>query len=262
MAVQSNIVIVCSGRLTTPSAGRQSQLLAHVQHTLCTSLIISGECLSQAHIYMYTHLQPDVPAAGFAVRPRDAEGVPWKPVNVCPTSQQGSDGARWFVKVKAGTSDDRKTWYFGAYDERAEAARVADRAALVLHGEHAALNLPHQITADERRALIAIQDVAAYAAECISSAPCSQPKSSEFVGVTVKPSGAIKAQIRVCGRVRYLGIFDSSEDAAAAWDEAAVLADIYGPSGAVSPESRTSPSIAKWASPKVHCHKSAAMTAY
>jgi hypothetical protein len=126
-------------------------------------------------------------------------------------------------------TQDRFLWYFGLYDDRAQAARVADRAALVTLGAHTALNLPEEISADERRALSAIQDVAAYAEECRRTAPCAQPpKECEYIGVS-RSLQKYMATVKIRGRKYYLGTFDDSEHAAAAWDEAAVLADIYVP---------------------------------
>jgi hypothetical protein len=120
----------------------------------------------------------------------------------------------------------------GTYNDRAKAARVADRAALVVFGENTALNLPDQITMDERRALSAIQDVAAYAKECrkhraATSAQLSEP--DEYVGFTLTPDREFKAKIKINGKNCLLGNFDRFEDAAIAWDEAAVVADLYVP---------------------------------
>jgi hypothetical protein len=122
-------------------------------------------------------------------------------------------------------------WHFGTYNDRAQAARVADRAALVLHGVHTPLNLPGLITAEERRVLSDVEDVAAFAEECRTTAPCARPpKSCEYIGVTWRSHRAkFEASLGVCGAKLYLGSFAASEDAACAYDKAAVLADIYAP---------------------------------
>jgi hypothetical protein len=167
-------------------------------------------------------------AIGFAARPRDDAGVPWQPQHVRKAAKRDSPGgAQWEVVVGRTQS---LLWYFGAYIDRAQAAQIAHRAALVVHGEYAALNLPDQITADERRALSAIKDVAAYAEMCRKCAPCAQRRFCEHIGVTPSPTpGKVCAHITVCRGKCHLGSFDGIEDAAAAYDEAAILADIYAP---------------------------------
>jgi hypothetical protein len=123
--------------------------------------------------------------------------------------------------------------HFGTYNDRAQATRVADRAALVVHGEHTALNLPGLISAEERRALRAVEDADAYAEECRRTATYAQPpKACEYIGVTLSSRSygpVFLAQLRVLGSARYLGCFDSAEDAARMYDQAAVLADVYTP---------------------------------
>jgi hypothetical protein len=167
-------------------------------------------------------------AVMFAACPRDGHGLPWHPKYVEP--QNSLAGQRWQVVVGYQLPSGKGLMYFGTYIDRAQAARVADRAALAVHREHAALNLPDQVTAEERRALSAIRDVAVYAEACRSTTPCAKPpKSCHYVGVHVIPSGKFRAKIRVNGITCNLGNFDASEDAAAAWDEAAVVADIYAP---------------------------------
>jgi hypothetical protein len=125
----------------------------------------------------------------------------------------------------------QRCWHFGTYSDRAQAARVADRAALVMLGEHTPLNLPGLITAKERRALSEVEDVAAFAEECRTTAPRAQPpKSCEYIGVPSRSDRRkFEAVLRVCGTTLYLGSFAASEDAACAYDKAAVLADIYAP---------------------------------
>jgi AP2 domain len=166
-------------------------------------------------------------ARGFAACARDEEGVPWQPRHVNRTSWHDHAGETWQVQFYLR----QRCWHFGTYNDRAQAARVADRAALVLLGEHTPLNLPGLITAKERRALSEVEDVAAFAEECRTTAPCAQPpKSCEYIGVHLRSDHRkFEAALRVCGTALYLGSFAASEDAACAYDKAAVLADMYAP---------------------------------
>jgi hypothetical protein len=161
-----------------------------------------------------------------AARARDEEGVPWKPRHVRQRARIGQ--SRWHVKI---IESSKKAWHFGTYNVRAHAARAADRAALVVFGEHTPLNLPGLLTAEERRVLSAVVDVDAYAEECRKAAPCAQPpKCCEYIGVYLPPGRAkFLAGVWVCDRNCHLGSFAASEDAARAYDEAAVLADVYAP---------------------------------
>jgi AP2 domain len=167
-------------------------------------------------------------ARGFAACARDEEGVPWQPRHVRRGARNDQAGRSWQVECRLR----QRIWYFGTYNDRAQTARVADRAALVMFGEHTPLNLPGLITAEERRVLSAVEDVAAFAEECRTTAPCAQPpKSCEYIGVFWRSDRhKFVAQLVVCGAKLYLGSFDVSEDAACAYDKAAVLADIYAPS--------------------------------
>jgi hypothetical protein len=152
----------------------------------------------------------------FAAHARDEEGVPWKPRHVRQLFRVGQSG--WQVRA----STNKKSWHFGVYNERAHAARAADRAALVVFGEHTPLNLPGLLTAEERRVLSAVVDVDTYAEECRRAAPRAQPpKCCEYIGVCLPPGHSkFQAGVRVCERTCYLGSFADSEDAARAYDVA------------------------------------------
>jgi hypothetical protein len=156
--------------------------------------------------------------------------VPWQPRHVKEgDSRNDQAGKTWLVTLRVRQHCHQ--WHFGTYNDRAQAARVADRAALIVLGEHTPLNLPGLITAEERRVLSALEDVAAYAEECRRTAPRAQPpKSCEYVGVSLRSDGAkFVAHVKVRGATLYLGSFAASEDAACAYDHAAVLANIYAP---------------------------------
>jgi hypothetical protein len=168
-------------------------------------------------------------ARGFAACARDEEGVPWQPRHVRRGSQNDEAGQTWQVQIHIR----RRPLLFGTYNDRAQAACVADQAALVVFGEHTPQNLPGLITAEERLVLSAVEDVASYAEDCRRLAPRAQPpKSSEYIGVNLRYDGAkFVANFCVCGATLYVGSFVASEDAACAYtyDKAAVLADICAP---------------------------------
>jgi hypothetical protein len=109
-------------------------------------------------------------ARSFVARARDAEGVPWQPRNVNQVLRGWQVKVCRQIKRRPRVS---RTWYFGLCSDRAHAAQVADRAALVVFGEHTPLNLPSLLTAKERRVLSAVEDIDAYAEKCSRTAPCA-----------------------------------------------------------------------------------------
>jgi hypothetical protein len=92
---------------------------------------------------------------------RDAEGVPIRPMHVTESDALGYR-ARW----KVGFRQNGRSISFGRYNSRAEAARAADRAAIVVHGDLAELNMPGDISDQEKAELQSISDVTAYALKC------------------------------------------------------------------------------------------------
>jgi hypothetical protein len=92
---------------------------------------------------------------------RDAEGVPIKPWNVCEARTQTGEYC-----CSVSLHHNGHSVLFGWYNSRAEAARVADRAAIVMYGDLAVLNMPGDISDQEKAELQSISDVTAYACKC------------------------------------------------------------------------------------------------
>jgi hypothetical protein len=90
---------------------------------------------------------------------RDADGVPIEPLHVRKSLISLYGSTRWTVALRHNGS----LVTFGTYDSRADAARSADRASIVLYGDRAALNMPRDITDQEKAELQAVSDVTAYA---------------------------------------------------------------------------------------------------
>jgi hypothetical protein len=92
---------------------------------------------------------------------RDAVGVPIKPMHVQKSCARFGL-TRWIAALQ------HKGSYvsFGSWISRADAARAADRALIVLYGDCAALNVPGGITDEEKEDLQAVSDITAYACKC------------------------------------------------------------------------------------------------
>jgi len=60
------------------------------------------------------------------------------------TNTTGFTGVYWSAsgKYRAGLRVDKKMMWFGAFDEKEEAARVRDKAAIKYHGDFAVTNFP------------------------------------------------------------------------------------------------------------------------
>jgi hypothetical protein len=116
---------------------------------------------------------PDVCRPG---QVRDQDGAPLRPRSV-----QSLSASCWSVKVNMPRLQDNSlNVYFGSYRSRAEAARVADRAAIVVHKECAVLNMPEAMTSHERAELLAIDDAVMYAHQCVAHPTHRQRKSRKL----------------------------------------------------------------------------------
>ena len=103
---------------------------------------------------------------------------------------------RWHAQINC----DGKAYHLGNYPTAEEAARAYDGAALALHGEFARLNFTPETA--------------------LPYPPQAPPKSARFKGVTKRKGGKWAARIGHEGRVLYVGLFDTEEEAARAYEAA------------------------------------------
>jgi hypothetical protein len=108
---------------------------------------------------------------------RDADGVPIKPLHVQKYQTQAG-AISWIVRLH----HNERAVTFGSYHSRADAARCADRASIVVHGDLAVLNMPEDVPGEEKEDLQAVSDVIAYACKCRALA--NQNRKKLFGGVT------------------------------------------------------------------------------
>jgi hypothetical protein len=120
-------------------------------------------------------------------------------------------GKRW----KASISYGGKQHYLGVFDTKEQAAHAYDEAARTHKKEEAPLNF----TSTEAGAEAAAQAEAKYAREAPAAGPRARPASG-FYGVSANGK-RWQADIHYGGKTNYLGIFDTKEQAAHAYDEAA-----------------------------------------
>ncbi|GBF94282.1 AP2-like ethylene-responsive transcription factor [Raphidocelis subcapitata] len=124
-----------------------------------------------------------------------------------------------------------KQLYLGSYDTELDAARVYDRAALAFFKRKAVLNFAIEDYEEELPGLLAIPD-RNQAVQLIRSryrSSSTKGRSSTFRGVSLHASGRWEARITLgAGADRrykgsqFLGLFDTQEQAAAAYDAAAM----------------------------------------
>ncbi|KAK9867046.1 hypothetical protein WJX84_003068 [Apatococcus fuscideae] len=125
---------------------------------------------------------------------------------------------KWRAQISAGG----KTTSLGDHDTEIEAARAFDRAAINKAGSEAKTNFNMEAYADEIEDLQGMSQ-AALVAMLRSRARKSSTQTSHFRGVSLlKQTSKWHAQINVGGKQVHLGFFATEEQAARAYDRAAI----------------------------------------
>ncbi|KAK9822740.1 hypothetical protein WJX74_002304 [Apatococcus lobatus] len=125
---------------------------------------------------------------------------------------------KWRAQISAGG----KTTSLGDHDTEIDAARAFDRAAINKAGSDAKTNFNVEAYADEIEDLQGMSQ-AALVAMLRSRARKSSTQTSHFRGVSLlKQTSKWHAQINVGGKQVHLGFFGTEEQAARAYDRAAI----------------------------------------
>jgi len=134
----------------------------------------------------------------------------------------GSRG-KWEARIRYETG---KELYLGSFEREEQAARAHDRAAIKLNKQDAVLNFPLPEGELEHLTCILTEDLVA---ELRRQSTGITRGNNKFRGVYHKEkSGTWKAEIYgLLGRKKnaYLGTFETSEEAAEAYDRAAIIRD-------------------------------------